>query len=150
MLQAKKAFAKADHLVYITYPMVKEAKLLFAAVNSLNTALQKSLEFLLNHEYAYKQQSPIPKDLNSRLLIYKNYCKKYGFDPKVEDLIREIARIIKARKNSPIEFTRKHKFVICSDDYRMRVIEEKTIKKYLIISRSFISQVEAHINGWRR
>ena len=145
--EAKKAFAKADHLIYMTYPNIKEVKLLYSAVESLNSALQKALEALLTHEQTHKRISQVPKDLNSKLLIYNNYCKKCDFPQDAEFLIRELAKIVKARKEAPMEFVRKNKFVICSDDYRMKVIDEKTIKKYLILSRSFITKVEKHING---
>jgi hypothetical protein len=145
--EAKKAFAKADHLIYMTYPNIKEVKLLYSAVESLNSAMQKALESLLIHEQTHKRISQVPKDLNSKLLIYNNYCKKHGFPQEAAFLIRELAKIVKARKEAPMEFVRKNKFVICSDDYRMKVIDEKTIKKYLILSRSFITKVEKHING---
>ena len=145
---SKQAFAKADHLVYMTYPAVKEVKLLYTAVEALNTALLHSLDSLLRYERLYKRISNLPKDLNSKLLIYKEYCvHKYEFDPNISLLIREIAKIVKARKDAPIEFVRKNKFVICSDDYRMKVIDEKTIKKYLSLTRPFIGKVEAHINA---
>ena len=149
--EAKQAFAKADHLVYMTYPVVKEVKLLYTSLESLHTALLKSLDALLLFEAYYKRISLIPKDLNSKLIILKDYCvRKHGFDPNISLLLMEINKIVKARKQSPMEFVRKNKFVICSNDYNMKVIDEKTIKKYLTLARPFITKVGEHINGRRR
>jgi len=148
---SKQAFAKADHLVYMTYPTVKEVKLLYSAIEALNSALLNSLDALLSYELLYKRISPFPKDLNSKLIIFKDYCvRKHNFQPEVSILIQGLQKIIKARKDSPMEFARKGKLVICSDDYKMKVIDDKIVKKYLIVSRAFITQVEAHINARRR
>lgn len=149
--ESKQAFAKADHLVYMTYPTVKEVKLLFSAIETLNTALLKSLDALLLYERLYKRIVGVPKDLNSKLFIYKDYCvRKYDFNSEVEFLIRNLGKMIKARKGSPMEFARGGKLVICSDNFRMRVVDEKMVKGYLTLSRQFITGVGVHINGRRR
>ena len=45
-------------------------------------------------------------------------------------------------KNSPVEFSRKDRFIICSSDYRTKSISLKEIKEYLLRSKSFIKDVE--------
>ncbi|MFH1972562.1 MAG: hypothetical protein ABIJ18_03745 [archaeon] len=149
--EAKLAFAKADHLVYMTYPTIKEVRLLYSAIESINTALLKSLDALLLYERVYKQIGVFPKDLNSKLNIYMDYCvRKHGFDQEIGFLIRALNKIIEAKRNAPIEFARQGKFVICSDDYRMRIIDDKMVKKHLSMARPFIAKVGEHINVGRR
>lgn len=145
--ESKETFNIADHLVYTTYYNLREVKLLYRALEHLNTAIIKALDSLLTHARYYKEVSFIPKDLNSKLDLLDELTIKYGFDPKIKSLIIEINRTIEANKESPITFQRRDKLVICNDRYQLRIIDDRKIKNYLVASKVFIDRVEAHING---
>ena len=48
---ANKAVRTADHLVYVTYPLVNDVKLLVTITENLNKALLMAMEALLQYEY---------------------------------------------------------------------------------------------------
>ena len=69
--EANRAFKTADHLTYVTYPLVQETKLLIAIVENLYSALIKSIEAILEYDQLYKRISLLPQDPQSRLEIFK-------------------------------------------------------------------------------
>jgi hypothetical protein len=138
---AQRSFSNADHLVFMTYPALKEPKLLAASLGSLQIALTAGIKAVLAYERYHKR---IP---NTSLETFEQTCaKRYTFPRELMETYRDIERIRQARKDSPIEFTRKGKVVICSDNYHMKVIDEKMIKGYVDVTRRFLKKVEAILN----
>ncbi len=60
--------------------------------------------------------------------------------------MQDIKDIIIQHKKSPVEFTRKDSFVICSDDYQMKTISLDKMKNYILHSKSFIQNINGIIN----
>jgi hypothetical protein len=61
-------------------------------------------------------------------------------------LIRELNDLVKKHKDAPVEFSRKGKFVICTDDYRIRAITTEQLRKYIEMTKSFIDEMETMVN----
>jgi len=53
----------------------------------------------------------------------------------------DLKKIIDYRSKSPVEFIRKDKIVICSDNYKMRTINYDKIKEYLNKSKPFFTRL---------
>lgn len=137
--EADKAMKNADHLAYVTYPLVNDVKLIVTIVDNLNKALLLGVESLLQYEYLYKRISFIPKDLREKIEIFKTYCiPRYSIDRESVMLIMDISRIVEHRKNSPVEFVRSGKFVMCTSDYKMKVLNIDKVKEYTYQVKNFI------------
>ena len=54
-------------------------------------------------------------------------------------MIRDIKEVILQHRKSPIEFSRKDKFVICDGDYKMKVVSINDIKEYIRETREFVN-----------
>jgi len=52
----------ADHLTYVTYPLVKDNKLIIAIAESLNGAMIKAMDALLYYDRYYKRIMHFPSD----------------------------------------------------------------------------------------
>ena len=50
------------------------------------------------------------------------------------------------RKKSPLEFVRKDRFVICSENYRLRTLSIADIRSYLSKAKLFIEGMDNIIN----
>ncbi len=138
VLQANKYFKLADHIAYITYPMLKDAKLLLTIIDNLNKSLQTALDAYLYYERLYKRVSNNPKDLRSKLEIFERSAgKRYNLQD-YQKLIKEVHEIIKKHKESPVEFIKKDKLVICTEDYRTKVLQIEDAKNYLAKAKPFI------------
>ena len=56
-------------------------------------------------------------------------------------MIRDIKDIIVEHRKSPMEFVRKDRFVICTDNYRMKTIDAGQIKNYISDAKIFIQKI---------
>jgi hypothetical protein len=141
--EARHKLKNADYLITMTYPMVKDSKLLIAAVENLAQALELSITSVLTYERAYKLIPPFQNELPSKLNIFsQNVCPKHNIDKSYLKLIQDISDIVKAHKESPVEFIRKDKLVIASERYELRQLTPGSVKDYLEKSKRFIQDME--------
>ena len=142
IIEANKAFKTADHLIYVTYPLVNDIKLIVTIVDNLNKALLCGVEALLQYEYLYKRISFMPKEFSDKIEVFKSYCiPKYNISRESLLLVSDIKNLVEHRKNSPIEFVRSEKFVMCTSDYKMRVLNYDKVKNFTLLTREFINKL---------
>src|SRR3989338_6784100 len=133
----------ADHLIYVTYPLVKEEKLILASLQNLNGALIAAVEAVLHYERLYKRIGPYPENFNSKLEIFKTKCaERYSIGREFIVLIQDVAKLVEEHKSSPMEFTRKNKYYIFNRDYRrMEYLDVNKLKSYISNAKIFIEKI---------
>lgn len=139
--EANAELKKADHLAYVTYPMIRESKLLYAIAEVLYNSLHKGVEAVLEYERLYKRIPLVAGTFETEIELFKDVSARYGFSRNVVLLLLDLKRLIKAKKESPVEFVRKDKFVICDDDYTMSVLDINKIKAYVMDSKEFMEKL---------
>jgi len=149
-LLSKKAssyFRTADHLTYVTYPLVNDLKLIPTILENINLALLSAMNAALEYERYYKRIAPLPENFDSRYMIFEDkLINKYHIIKKEAQVIRQINQILNNYKNAPIEFSRKDKFVICNHEYRMKTVSMPEIKEFLSQTRTIIAKVSKVVN----
>ena len=140
VLEANNAFKTADHLAYVRFPLLKDNKLLLAIVQNLYISGLKGMDAVLYYEKLYKRIMMLPVDFDSRIYIFeKNIAPRMNIRPGISKVIRDLKFIMQQHKNSPMEFSRKEKFVICNDDYTtMKTIDIEMLKTYIVVMRDFL------------
>ena len=141
VLQANKYLKNADHLLNMTYPLIKDVKLLVSILDNLDKSLQYALYSFLYYDYVYKKIISIPSSFSDKFDLFKRKSAiKYNINLDTIKLIREVHETMQIHKKSPVEFERNNKFVICSSTYRMRTISIEEIKKYITETKLFIQE----------
>jgi len=136
---AIKKLKLADHMLTITYQLVQDPKLLLAVLENIFHSLNNAMNSILYYDRLFKRIPILPDSFEAKLNIFKTMCApRYNIKREYIDLIRDIRDIIINHKSSPIEFARKDKFVICSDNYKMKTISIPDIKKYIAQAKLFI------------
>ena len=131
VLEASKKLKLADHMIYVTYPLLKETKLLLSIVESINKSLKIALDAYLYYDYLYKRISYIPITLKEKLDIFeRSSARRYNLE-NYSKLILEIDEILRKHKEAPVAFAKKDKLVICSQNYKIRTLEVDDAKNYL-------------------
>ena len=125
---ARKKIKVADYMLTMTYPMIKDPKLLLAVMENVFLALTNSVGSLLHYERVFKRVPPFQDTFVSKFSTFKKCSKRYNIDETQIMMINEIKEIILQHKKSSVEFTRNDSFIICSDDYHMKTI---TLEKLL-------------------
>lgn len=132
----------ADHMLFMTYPLVKDPKLLLSIIENIFASLDYGVSSLLHHEKLFKRIPPFHDTFPSRFEIFKDkMIPKYELSPKYVKLIKDVGSIISEHKKSPVEFARKDKFVICSPCYSLKTIDTNLVKKYIFETKVFVDNV---------
>ncbi len=140
---AKKTLQVADHMMNVTYKVVSDPKLLLAILERINTSLKYTLATVLHYERMYKRIPPFQEDFDSMFNAFKaRITRRYNINIEYITLIQDIKNILAEHKKSPVEFRRQDKFVICSDNYRLKVISIENIKAYIEKAKAFIRETE--------
>jgi len=141
--EARQRLKNADHLITMTYPMVKDNKLLIAAIENLYQAIELSISSVLNYERLFKRITPFHEEFQSKFNVFsQNVAPRYNIDRSYIKLIQDMSDLVRAHKQSPVEFARKDKFVIASESYELRQLTPQSVKDYVEKSKRFIQDME--------
>ena len=142
LLEANKAMRTADHLVYVTYPFVNDVKLIMTIAENLHKALVNGLNAMLSYEYLYKRINTPPRDFKEKIEVFKSFCvPRYNIPRESLLLISDINNLIDHRRNSPTEFIKSGKFVMCTQDFKMRILNFEKVKGYNTKVKEFINKI---------
>ena len=140
--EANKAFNTADHLVYVTYPLVNDVKLLLTVIDNLYLALNYGMEALLQYDKMYKRITNLPIKYDDRLVIFKTkVANRYNIEREHIVLLMEINELRFMHQKSAMEFKRQNKYVISTENYKMKIIDIYKIKDYMEKAKGFIDKV---------
>lgn len=141
--EAKKNIAVADHMLFVTYPLIKDPKLLLAIMENIFLTLTNSMRYLLYYERRFKRVPSFFDTFESKYRIFaEKIVPSYNLDEDVLTFLRRVKNILVAHKRSPIEFSRKDQFVICSDDYKLEVLGIKDLKHFLDRTKQFYTTMD--------
>ena len=142
LYDANKLFETADHLAYVTYPLIKDTKLLTTVADNLHNALLKSMEALLHYDRLYKRIPPYGTSFIEMFQIFKSRCApRYSIPREGIMVLQDLHEFIETRKKSTLEFSRRDKFVIATREYRLSALTLDKLKNYIYQSKRFLAQV---------
>jgi hypothetical protein len=141
---ATKLLQTADHLTYITFPLVKEKRLLLKILAELSNSLLNAINAILQYEYYWKRIQ-IYKDARENFRTFKNIAKRYDISPEQLLKINEIINLAEKHKKSPFEFVRNDKIVIMSDTNQADYLTLEKIKSFLIEAKDILRKINLKI-----
>lgn len=132
----------ADHLAYVTYPLVKETKLLLTTTENVYISMILAMEALLQYDRYYKRISYVPSDFMQKYEIFKQISRKYNIDRLAIAMMLDLKNLIELHKKSPMVFTREQKLVIASHGFNvMKTLNIDNVKKYIQQAKPFITKI---------
>ncbi len=149
--EAKKKISLADHMLSVTYPLVQDSKLLLAVLENIFLALTHTMATLLYYERMYKRVPPFFDTFESKYRLFSEKCvPRYALEEDYLHFLRDIKEILMAHKRSPIEFSRKDQFVICSEDYQLKILHPADIKVFMAKTKGFFNMVDSLLTELER
>lgn len=122
----------ADHLLTMTYPMLKDPKILASALENMFSALSITLDAVMYYERLFKRVPLYNDNFQSKFTIFKTkVVNNYNISSDTVKFISELKEYVTERKKAPVEFPRKGKYVIADKDYRLRTLAFEDLKKKL-------------------
>jgi hypothetical protein len=138
--EANKLFKTADHLTYVTYPLLKDNKLIITIIENLSEATTKAMDAVLYYEKYYKRIMHFPSDFKSKIEIFKLSSARYNINREYLVLLQNLHDIIEKRKSSKMEFVKNDKYVIWND-YDITTLNYEKIKGYLNNLKPFFNKI---------
>jgi hypothetical protein len=141
----EKAFEKlntADHLLFTTYPVVRDPKLLMSVLENINTGLNYAVACVLHHQRSLNKIPYFEETNKSRLEMFKNaVAPNLGLNPSYVKLISDVRATVLANKKSPVTFVKNDKLVICSPKYDIKALDANIVKRQLFEAKLFLSNL---------
>jgi hypothetical protein len=142
LIEAERIISSADHLIYVTIPMIKNNKLIINAITEIKKAIVKCITSILQYEYLFRRIR-LQKNPEKNFEIFENRCaQKYGITPEEISKIKEIFEIVKRHEKSPFEFIRNEKIIILSENMNKKTISIEETKNFLSISKKIIEKTK--------
>ena len=133
---------RADHMFYITYPLIKDNKLIITMAENISNGMSHAMDAILMYERLYKRISIYPEDFNVKMGIFRDsIAKRYNIEKEHINLIRDLKMFLEERKNSGAEFMKNDKYAFFNQKQELKSLGLDRIKQNLNMSKEFIRKV---------
>ena len=140
--KAKKEIDSSDHLLFVTYNIVKDSKFVFSVTNQLIDAVKYALEALLEFERKSKLIEPYPKQFNFMVETFKKkVAERREFEEKTLTFLNKLVTMEQTIDTSSLHFRRGDTYVLADEDFGTQSIELQTIKSYFSSAQEFVTKV---------
>lgn len=139
--EAIKNIKVADHILNMTYPLVKDPKLLKLVLNNIYKALYNTIAMLLYYERYYKKIPAFSENYDAMVEVCKDVFKRYNVSKGYIGFLHQIKEMLDIQKNSEIEFVRKEKIFFSSNNYDLKKLTIEEIKDYNEKAKLFINDI---------
>lgn len=137
---AEDKIQKVDHMTYITFPLIKDKRLLLKILSELNIIILNILNSILQYEYIYKRIE-LSKDARENLETFVSFCApRYQITENELRLILELLDLGEKHKKSPFEFIKEEKVIILSENLKPSAITVEKAKEFLLMEKSLIKK----------
>ena len=146
LAQAQKALQIADHMTYITFPLVKEKRLLLKVLTELGSSILSAINSILQFEYTWKRIQ-LYSDARANFETFKRVSQRYSISPEQLKILTEILSLSERHKKSPFEFVKNDKIVIMSEGLAPSYLTLEKIKLYLLETKNLVRKAEIKIKS---
>ncbi len=138
---ASKTLQTADHMAYITFPLIKDNRLLIKIFSEIYASVLSVVNAVLQYDYAYKRII-LYSDARINFKNFREECApRFGITSEEVVKMIEIFKIMEEHRQSPMEFVKMDKFVILSDSLQTDVITIEKLKEYLLVAKKILQKV---------
>ena len=139
--KAYKDLKTADHMIYVTYPILKEKRLLSKILEGIDSVVRNIIKAILQHEFEFKRIK-LYSDPHANFKIFEGSCAdRYGMREQMET-IQEILTLAEKHKECSMEFVRNNKMILLSDDLRTESITLEKLKMYVGTAKEIMKRAE--------
>ena len=143
--QAIRNLQIADHMTYVTFPLINEKRLLLKIFDEIYKSIINCITATLNYEHLYKRIQIYNED-NENLNTFLLRCaKNYSLSDQQIKKIKEIIELNKKHKQSAMEFVKNERVVILSDNLRTQTLDIQQIKQYLLLAKELLMKTNMRV-----
>ena len=140
--EAEKTIRIADHMIYVTYPLIKDKNLLLKILIETKKGITECINSILQYEYFYKRIN-LRNDPKENFKIFEDKCsERYDITKDEIKLILELFELAKKHKESPFEFAKGEKVVIFTENSKTITVTIEKIKIFLEVAKKIIKKTK--------
>jgi hypothetical protein len=140
--KADSSLKTADHLVYITFPLIKENRLLKKILEGLGNSAYDVFMAILEYEYLYKRIRLYGTN-KENFETFKRCAQRYNLTEEEVEVMNKIFCLVEKYKESSFEFIRKNKLVMMSENLKTESINLEQLKRHLNSMKSILAKTHA-------
>ncbi len=141
--KAKKELIIADHMLNVTFPLVKEKTLILSSLEHVDSAMNLMIKAFLEREEKLKKIVRLPKNETFLINFFtKEYEKKLDLNKRTLEAITLLPKLVEAKnrkqykfelstKSESFGFQRINNYFIIKEGFGTRKIEFEKIKEFL-------------------
>jgi hypothetical protein len=139
---AKEKLKQADHMVCVTYPLIKEPKLLLSSLENMYLGVSAAMRALLLFERSRRRVPLFSDSFASQYALFATrVVPQYKLNKKYVQFIAHLKEYLDHHKKAGVEFRHNGSLVIADDDYELKTLTSEVIKEQLAFAKMFISEI---------
>ncbi|MBI2045318.1 hypothetical protein HYT23_04640 [Candidatus Pacearchaeota archaeon] len=142
--EAEKIIKAIDHMLYVTYPLIKDKRLLIKILKESKNSIFLCISAALQYEYIQKRIR-LYEDSRRNFSAFIECSKKYGIKSEEIKKILELSDIIDSHKSSSIELYKNGKLVILSENMSQKSVSLEKTKEFLQLSKEIFRKIKSFI-----
>ena len=140
--RANTSLKTADHLAYVTYPLLKDNKLIITMADNIVNGMISAMDAVLMYEKLYKRISDYPEDFKGKIILFKgSIANRYKIERDSIVAMEDLKSFLDERKIGSTEFTKNDKYMFFSQKQEVKSLGIDKIKQNLNISKELLRKV---------
>jgi len=140
--EAEKNLRTIDHIIYVTFPLIKDKRLLLKVIHEIKGVITSCITSILQYEYLYKRVN-LYKDSRENFKIFTEKCAtRYNINKEEIKLLLELFEFVEKHKASPFEFVKDEKIVILSENSKPTTLTLEKTKEFLIMAKDILRKTK--------
>jgi len=142
--KAYQQYNTASHLLNVTFPLMKDHKLLLGIVHNLFNSLDAAMTAILQYERDLHLVSGFNEaDFQSKFNTFRSKSvRRNQISSSIVSLIQELKEIVELHQKSPMVFQRGASVVICDKQYELKSITARDAAHYVNQTKEFLDVME--------
>ncbi|MBI2665742.1 hypothetical protein HYX12_03920 [Candidatus Woesearchaeota archaeon] len=151
LLKAKQQYDIGFHLLKVSYPMLKDPKVLVGVVHNLLHSAEESMDTILTYDRKKMLIPAYPTNFHGRFDVFqRRSAPRYKIPVEISSALLKMKEITQDQQKSPVEFSRDKNFVLCSKDYKTRVISSQEVQEFLEKTKQLLDLTQQIITSHER
>ena len=141
--KAIQQYDAAFHLLHVTFPLIKDPKLLMGIISNINQSLEAVMDTILQYERQLRLVPNYQDNFQSKFNLFRYKCvRRNNIPPEMIKLMVELKELEELHRKCPVTFQRGNKYVISTQNYQLKIISLKDIKGYIDRTKEYIDLLD--------
>ncbi|MBI4151491.1 hypothetical protein HY496_00845 [Candidatus Woesearchaeota archaeon] len=145
--KARFQYDAAFHLLNVTYPLIKDPKLLVGILSNISISMENALDAILSYERQLRLVPHYSDNFQSKFNVFRyKSMRRNKIEPELIQSIEMVQSLLSLHRRSLIEFRREDRLILCDREFTTNQVTIPDIRSYLDASKSLLETATKIIN----